>query len=162
PLMELLAITALLLVPAMLLYDGNSVRDSGAMVSMFALAFFRLKTNLSSMLGAITNLRFNLVNLAPIYNDLLAAVTPASLHATQFADKGSERGDVVLDSVFYRYPQVERVALNGVTVRIPQGARVALTGNSGSGKSTLLDILLGILKPSSGTVTVGNMNIHRE
>lgn len=160
PLMELLAILALLLVPAMLLYEGHSIRDSGAMVSMFALAFFRLKTNLSSILGALTSLRFNLVNLAPIYNDLLAGVAPASSGKPKPVDDTPQPSDIVLSAVCYRYPQGERAALDTVTVRIPQGARVALTGNSGSGKSTLLDILLGVLKPASGTVTVGEMDIH--
>src|SRR5690606_14552935 len=107
PLMELLAILALLLVPAMLLYEGHSIRDSGAMVSMFALAFFRLKTNLSSMLSALTNLRFNLVNLGPIYDDLLASQARKRAAAPAIPEVPGAEGDLLVTGVSYRYPQGE-------------------------------------------------------
>lgn len=160
PLMELLAIFALLLVPAMLMYEGHSIRDSVALVSMYALAFFRLKTNISSVLGAITSLRFNFVNLAPIYADLVRPVTKSS-GSTSAPNSAPESGsDLVLDKVSYRYPEGSTDALHELTLRIPAGSRVALIGPSGSGKSTLLDILLGVLQPTGGKVTVGEMDIH--
>jgi ATP-binding cassette subfamily B protein len=37
---------------------------------------------------------------------------------------------------------------------IPQGSRVALIGRTGSGKSTLTDLLMGLLEPTSGQITV--------
>jgi putative ABC transport system ATP-binding protein len=50
-------------------------------------------------------------------------------------------------------------ALNHVDLRIGEGQLIAVTGKSGSGKSTLLNIIAGIDKPTSGTVTVNGLRI---
>ena len=47
-----------------------------------------------------------------------------------------------------------RIALEDVSLTIPTGAMVAVVGPNGSGKSTLLKLLLGLLVPWSGTVSV--------
>lgn len=57
-------------------------------------------------------------------------------------------------NVCYRYPGGRSEAVSNVSLRIPKGAAVGFIGESGAGKSTLVDILLGLLEPTSGTVTV--------
>lgn len=45
-------------------------------------------------------------------------------------------------------------ALQGVNLRVPAGQVYALLGPNGAGKSTALSLILGLLKPSSGQVTL--------
>ena len=67
--------------------------------------------------------------------------------------------DVVLTDVSFTYPQRTEPALDGVSLRIPAGSRVAIVGSSGAGKSTLIDLLLGLLTPDSGTITIGERDM---
>lgn len=48
-------------------------------------------------------------------------------------------------------------ALNNIDVEIEQGKIVGLLGPNGSGKSTLLKAIIGLIKPSSGKITVKNI-----
>jgi len=51
-------------------------------------------------------------------------------------------------------------AVNNISLSVPRGEMLAIMGPSGSGKSTLLKICSGILKPSSGTVIIDDMNLE--
>ena len=45
-------------------------------------------------------------------------------------------------------------AVDAVTMEIPEGAVFGLSGANGAGKSTLLQLLVGHLKPASGSVSI--------
>ena len=46
------------------------------------------------------------------------------------------------------------VALDDVTFELAKGSALAIVGENGSGKSTLLDLLLGLTRPSCGTLDI--------
>jgi len=52
-----------------------------------------------------------------------------------------------------------RPALDAVTLSVRPGEILALTGPSGCGKSTLLSVLLGFVRPDSGEVSVGGVDL---
>ena len=58
--------------------------------------------------------------------------------ATEFHDVSLRRGDVV--------------ALEHVSLKLKLGQTTAILGESGSGKSTLVQLIIGLLRPDSGTV----------
>lgn len=54
----------------------------------------------------------------------------------------------------------EKVALDDVSLLLGKGEIVGLAGHTGSGKSTMIQLLNGLLKPTSGTVTFEGKDIH--
>ena len=53
-------------------------------------------------------------------------------------------------------------ALDNVSFRVNKGEFVTVAGPSGSGKSTLLMALGGLIRPTSGTVQIGDIDIYRQ
>lgn len=58
--------------------------------------------------------------------------------------------DIELNNVSFQYDH--NVVLKNISLQVKQGDFLAVLGPNGSGKSTLLKIILGLLKPTSGTI----------
>lgn len=69
---------------------------------------------------------------------------------------------IVLDNISYVYgahTPYEKKALDGVTLEIHEGEFLGIIGHTGSGKSTLVQHLNGLLHPTSGQVTVNDVDL---
>ncbi|MGC4378213.1 energy-coupling factor ABC transporter ATP-binding protein [Fictibacillus sp. Mic-4] len=70
--------------------------------------------------------------------------------------------DIVIKQLTHRYmigTPFERVALEDINLQIASGTFLAVIGHTGSGKSTLIQHLNGLLKPTSGTIAIGDQII---
>ncbi|GAA2708966.1 MULTISPECIES: thiol reductant ABC exporter subunit CydD [Streptomyces] len=64
-----------------------------------------------------------------------------------------------LQDVEVRHPGRTEPALAATTLTVSPGETLALTGPSGSGKTTLLNVLLGLQRPTSGRVLIGDTDL---
>jgi ABC-type multidrug transport system fused ATPase/permease subunit len=65
--------------------------------------------------------------------------------------------EIRIQEVGFRYREAGPDVVRDLSFTIPAGAIAGVVGPSGSGKSTLLALVLGLARPSAGTVTVGGV-----
>jgi thiol reductant ABC exporter CydD subunit len=66
---------------------------------------------------------------------------------------------VCFEQVSFAYPRRPAPVLDAFGLELAPGETVALVGESGAGKSTAVALLLGLLRPTDGRVTVGDVDL---
>jgi len=67
---------------------------------------------------------------------------------------------ICLDGVGFGYHDPDSLVLDDINLTIRRGQRIGFVGSTGSGKSTLMDLLMGLLAPSKGRITVDGKELN--
>lgn len=79
------------------------------------------------------------------------------LQSDEISNRNDFNGEVRLTEVSYRYPGADNLAVRNVSFSISQGSSLGIIGSSGSGKTTLADLILGLLEPLEGQVSISGV-----
>lgn len=85
----------------------------------------------------------------PLPQDMAKVVSPMSFQK-----------EIVFKDVYFRYADDTPWILDGLNLTIPRGSRVGFVGTTGSGKSTTLDLVMGLLKPTTGSILIDGTEIN--
>lgn len=155
--LELLSIFGIAALVLTMLALGRSSESLIPLLTLFAGGAFRLMPGVNRITLAFQSLRMGRPIINILHSDLESAsrndVLLASGNRIQFHDS------ICFEDVSYTYPNTDRHVIDGVSFRIKKGSQVGIVGSTGAGKSTLVDILLGLISPSGGKVTVDSADI---
>ncbi|MEL7034403.1 MAG: ABC transporter ATP-binding protein [Cyanobacteria bacterium J06592_8] len=71
------------------------------------------------------------------------------------------KGEFRFESVCYVYPEsTKQTAISDFTLHVKPGETIAIVGPSGAGKSTLLNLIIGFLRPTSGTMKLDGQDMN--
>lgn len=73
-------------------------------------------------------------------------------------EKNSKSNLVEIQQVYKSFPPAQEFALENISTKIPKGQMVGLAGPDGAGKTTLIRLMAGLLKPTSGHITLMNLD----
>ena len=144
----------------------GSVQQAIPVVALYALAGYRLMPAVKDIYSNLAQLRFNEPVVDSLARDFATLrTTPPDPRAAD-EKRIAVRHSLALDNVTYSYPGATRTALSSVSLEIPALSTVGLVGSTGSGKTTCVDVILGLLRPSSGEIlvdgqTIGDDDIRR-
>jgi ATP-binding cassette subfamily C protein LapB len=70
----------------------------------------------------------------------------------QLPSRPQLEGHIVVANIGFSYPDSSKPALHPLSIEIRPGENIAIIGRNGSGKSTLAKLLLGLFKPTLGSI----------
>lgn len=152
--LETAGIAGLLGVAALLTVQG---RPAGALIptlTLLAVAVVRMIPSFNQITAALNGIRYGRFAIDAVYQDLVAPETQPS------AETGLAFNDAIrLEGVSYQYPNAPEPSLRDVSLTIRRGEAVGFVGPTGAGKTTLVDVVLGLLAPTAGRLTVDGVDV---
>ncbi|WP_281640671.1 ABC transporter ATP-binding protein [Aurantimicrobium minutum] len=128
-------------------------------VGVFLTGGVRIMASLLPLQNAVATVKYQ-VEQSKLAREILQEVSAQTAHTKQSEDTHSNLSiselGVSLKEVSFQYPGTTQFALKEVSLEIKSGQHVALIGPSGAGKTTIADIILGLIEPTEGSVSIGN------
>ena len=135
--------------------------ESGAaalpLLGLYAYAGFRVIPSANRIMMYVSELRYSRAWIHDLRDDLAALPPPAP--ALGGAEPIRFTRAVALEGVSYTYADEADPVLVDVDLTIARGESIGIVGPSGAGKSTLVDLLLGLLTPTRGRITVDGRDV---
>ena len=158
--LEALAVTGLAVLVISMLALGRSTDSLLPLLALFAGGAFRLLPAVNRLTIAFQSLRMGKSIVGSLQTDL----TEYSSQVLHSVSNDSLKFDsaICFEDVSYIYPGAENPSIISMNFKIEKGSIVGIIGTTGAGKSTLIDVLLGLLRPTSGTVTVDGVDIQSQ
>ena len=156
---EAVVFGGMIILVLILMFQNKNLETIIPTIALFSFAGYRLMPGLQNIYGACTKLRFSNKSLYSINNDL----KNLKFKSKNFKRKNNLEFEkyIKLKNVNFSYPNCNRQTLKNINITIPIFSKIGIIGPTGSGKTTLIDIILGILDPSSGTLSVDSKIIYK-
>lgn len=160
--LETIAVTSILLIVIIILIQGKNIDSILPIISLFAIASFRLMPSANRILISLTSIRCHYHSVDVIYDDLeLISENKTKNESNKSPEKILQFTDsITIKNIDYKYPNSSQYSLENISLSIPKNHSIAFIGASGAGKTTLVDIILGLLTPIQGEVLVDGNNIQ--
>ncbi len=156
-LIETVFICGMLLVIVLVTWRGSPSAAVVPLLGLYAYAGFRIIPSINRILMHLNSIRYGSAGVDQLYQDFHMSTAPPP--ARQSLEAVTFRDSLVLSGVSYRYDGRPEPVLQDVTLTIRRGESIGIVGPTGAGKSTLTDLILGLLEPSEGRITVDGTDI---
>ncbi len=158
---ELIAFGGIQIIIIFQVLNNNNFINSLPFISLYLFSGYRLLPSLQQIYNSIAQLRFvhmPLINL----NKELKKNNNYYCKNTYYSKRINLKRKLTLNKISYSYDTSSRKVLEDISMTIPAKTTIGLVGTTGSGKTTTIDIILGLLKPTSGFLKVDNKIINQK
>jgi HlyD family secretion protein len=162
--LELISIIMIIIILIVMLKIFNSDFDIVLpIIGIYALGGLRAIPAIQTLFQSVAQIKSSLPSLNLIYEDFYKS------KYTKYEDKTINNQssiffnkEISLKNISYFYASQKNNAINNISLKIKKNQFTSIIGPNGSGKSTLVNIILGILKPQTGSLFIDNLELNHE
>jgi ATP-binding cassette subfamily C protein len=156
---ETLAFSVIMGICLYLIGSKQNFSDGIAMVGLFTFAAYRLLPRIQQFYTYISILRSCWPHVIYLQQELEYGLNcgMGDLRSCDEKSNFAEAKDASLvefQEVSFSYPNTKGIIIDKISFSISENLTVGFLGETGSGKTTILDLILGILRPDSGTIFI--------
>lgn len=141
---------------------GASEVMAGMLSIGMLIAFISYASQSTGKAGALVDkaIAFRMLRLHAERVGDIVFTEPEAVSALPRLGEAPLRGRIEVENLGYRYGDMEAPVLRNVSFCIEPGESVGIVGPSGCGKTTLVKLLLGLMRPTEGTIRVDGLDIQ--
>ena len=156
--METAVVTVMLSLAIMMLYLRKPSSDLILTLSVFGMAGMRLLPSMNRILNSLNSIKWSQSMMQGLLDDLQKIEKSQDSQMTVL--EPFEFDTLNLENISFAYENGVKV-LNDISLTLKAGQSIGFVGHSGSGKSTLVDVILGLLTPQTGTISVNQQPLRQ-
>ncbi len=142
---------------AALQFAINDAAHAIAVLSVFTAASTRISPAILRLQQTAVGIKSNIGAAGPSLDliEQLDVLSKENLKVDELSfTHAGFNAEISLDNVTLTYPTKKKPAIDSVSIQIKSGQVVSFVGPSGAGKTTIIDVILGVLKPDTGEVSI--------
>jgi len=161
--LETVAFGGIILLVLSLIVVGGARSKIIPIVSLFTFAGYRLMPALKKVFQSASYIIFNTAILDKIHEDIFEDGNYTSQNWPDEFPKAMEfKNKIELEDISFSYSGDEKIILKNINMNIKKNTKIGLVGATGSGKSTLVNIILGLLRPKDGKISVDGNKLTQD
>ncbi len=157
---EWLAVIAMV---TLIMYLTQNLLDKSKIIpilGIFALAAYRLIPSISKISNYLQDMKFCLPAVEPFMENQKYLERFDEIKSLEKTKKINFKDKISVNNLSFKFPGTSEFILENLDFQIKKGECIGIYGRSGEGKTTLINLLLGLLVPNQGLITVDNKNIN--
>jgi ABC-type multidrug transport system fused ATPase/permease subunit len=157
--LELISFGGMILIIIYYMLGRNNISSVIPLIALYAFAGYRLMPAIQHIFMNYTGLKAIKSSINSLYNDL-NNYKRTEKHPVKNSLKLNK--EIQLKNISYNYPNSSKTVLKNINLNIQAFQTIGIVGETGSGKSTMVDIILGLIKPQEGLLTVDGREINNK
>lgn len=130
------------------------------LIGVYLAAAYKILPSMVKILNSINSLKFFNASIIHIYNEIKKE-KKFFLNKKKFKNINSFK-NLRFKKINFQYSKSNKKILKNISFCIKRGEMIGIKGESGSGKSTLINLMLGLLKPTSGKILINEETLETD